>query len=67
MRPETIADFIGQSHLTGPGKPFREAIEHKVLHSMILWGPSGSGKTTLAKLLARSVPARVETFIGYFC
>jgi putative ATPase len=60
MRPVTIQEFIGQEHLTGPGKPLREAIEHKVLHSMILWGPPGSGKTTLAKLLAQSIQAHVE-------
>jgi putative ATPase len=35
MRPATIQEFVGQEDLTGPGKPLREATEHKVLHSMI--------------------------------
>ena len=59
MRPRDINEFIGQSHLLGPGKPLRHAIENKILHSMILWGPPGSGKTTLAKLLAASTNAHV--------
>jgi putative ATPase len=59
MRPRTINEFIGQSHLLGQGKPLRRAIENKVLHSMILWGPPGCGKTTLAKLLAASANAHV--------
>ncbi len=52
MRPESIDDFIGQSHLLGHGKPLRVAAEGKSLHSMVLWGPPGTGKTTLARLLA---------------
>jgi len=61
MRPQTIDEFIGQSHLTGKGKPLRQAIERQVLHSMILWGPPGTGKTTLAKLLAESAHAHIES------
>lgn len=61
MRPRNINEFIGQSHLLSSGKPLRQAIENKVLHSMILWGPPGSGKTTLARLLAASVDAYVES------
>ncbi len=60
MRPRNIDEFIGQTHLLGPGKPLRRAIENKILHSMILWGQPGSGKTTLAKLLAASLNAHVE-------
>ncbi len=52
MRPTNLAEFIGQEHLLGEGKPLRQAIEAGRLHSMIFWGPPGSGKTTLARLLA---------------
>jgi len=53
MRPETLADYVGQVHLLGPGKPLRQQIERDELSSMILWGPPGSGKTTLATIVAR--------------
>lgn len=60
MRPKTLSDYIGQSHLLGAGKPLRRAIEQGALHSMILWGPPGTGKTTLAELMARTANARFE-------
>ncbi len=52
MRPRTLDEFVGQSHLLGPAKPLRQAVETGQLHSMVFWGPPGTGKTTLAHLLA---------------
>ncbi|WP_300085424.1 replication-associated recombination protein A [uncultured Nitrosomonas sp.] len=57
LRPRTLDDVIGQSHLLGPGKPLRLAFESGKPYSMILWGPPGSGKTTLARLMAHAFDA----------
>lgn len=52
LRPKTVDDYVGQSHLMGKNGILRMAIETNNLHSMILWGPPGVGKTTLALLMA---------------
>src|SRR6476620_10489690 len=57
MRPTTLDEFIGQSHLLAPGKPLRRLLEGRSVHSMILWGPPGTGKTTLARLVATTCDA----------
>jgi putative ATPase len=54
LRPVSLDEVIGQSHLIGPGKPLRLAFESGKPHSMILWGPPGVGKTTLARLTAKT-------------
>ncbi|UXY14411.1 replication-associated recombination protein A [Chitiniphilus purpureus] len=54
LRPATLGDVVGQTHLLGPGKPLRLAFEARKPHSMILWGPPGVGKTTLARLTAHA-------------
>lgn len=52
LRPQTLDEVIGQSHLLGQGKPLRLAFQSGKPHSMIFWGPPGVGKTTLARLTA---------------
>src|SRR5438034_1775444 len=59
MRPRTPAEFVGQTHLVGPGRALTKLVETGALPSLILWGPAGSGKTTLAHLLADAVGAHL--------
>jgi putative ATPase len=54
LRPASIEDVIGQSHLLGEGKPLRLVFKSGKPHSMILWGPPGVGKTTMARLTANA-------------
>ncbi len=60
MRPGTLADFVGQTHLLGLGSALRTAIEQGHPHSMVLYGPPGTGKTTLARILAEQSNAVFE-------
>ena len=57
MRPDSLAEYVGQEHLLGQGRWLRRALESKTLTSLILWGPPGTGKTTLGRLLAAEIGA----------
>jgi putative ATPase len=52
LRPVSLEDYLGQTHLLGEGAILRSSIEKGNIHSMILWGPPGVGKTTLANIIA---------------
>ena len=57
LRPQKLAEIIGQEHLTKKGGIIYELLASKKLTSMIFWGPPGSGKTTLARVIAKEVEA----------
>ncbi len=52
MRPQSLADYVGQTHLCGNGRILRQMLEKDQVCSMIFWGPPGVGKTTLARIIA---------------
>jgi len=62
MRPKSLKNFVGQSHLLGPNSLLRRAIEEDHLFSVIFWGPPGSGKTTLARIMAGETRSHFEAF-----
>ena len=66
LRPRSLHQVVGQSHLLGPGKPLRLAFEAGKPHSMILWGPPGVGKTTLARLMAHAFDAEFIAISAVF-
>lgn len=61
MRPNTLEDYIGQTHLVGPEGVVRRMIESGRVNSFILWGPPGVGKTTLARIIANAADASFFT------
>ncbi len=66
LRPATLADVIGQEHLTGPEGAIGRMVGAGKLSSMILWGPPGTGKTSIARLLADAVGMRYQAVSAVF-
>ena len=67
MRPRSLAEFVGQSHLVGEGRILRRLLEGSAnLPSLILWGAPGTGKTTLARLLAEKSDSRFIALSAVF-
>ena len=64
MRPRTLAEFVGQSHILGPGQLLRRAIEADRIQSLIFYGPPGTGKTSLAQIIARQTRSKFERLSG---
>ncbi len=62
MRPRTLSEFAGQSHLLGEGKVLRALIDGDRVSSMIFWGPPGVGKTTLARIIANRTKSSFVDF-----
>ena len=62
LRPQTLEEYVGQTHLLGKGKVLRRLIESDKISSMIFWGPPGVGKTTLASIIAAHTKAAFIDF-----
>src|SRR6202165_2413205 len=64
MRPRTLDEFVGQSHILGPGQLLRRAIEADRIQSLIFYGPPGTGKTSLAQIIALQTRSKFERLSG---
>src|SRR5215470_6688090 len=64
MRPRGLDEFVGQTHILGPGQLLRRAIEADRIQSLIFYGPPGTGKTSLAQIIARQTKSKFERLSG---
>ncbi len=64
MRPRSLDEYAGQSHILGPGHLLRRAIEADRIQSLIFYGPPGTGKTSLAQIIARQTKSKFERLSG---
>jgi putative ATPase len=64
MRPRCLNEFVGQSHILGPGQLLRRAIEADRIQSLIFYGPPGTGKTSLAQIIAHHTKSKFERLSG---
>src|SRR6187401_1524224 len=64
MRPRALDEYVGQSHILGPGQLLRRAIESDRIASLLFYGPPGTGKTSLAQIIARQTRNKFERLSG---
>jgi putative ATPase len=64
MRPRDLSEFVGQTHVLGPGQLLRRAIEADRIQSLIFYGPPGTGKTSLAQIIAHQTKSKFERLSG---
>src|SRR6266436_3891865 len=64
MRPRSLDEYAGQTHLLGAGQLLRRAIESDRIQSLIFYGPPGTGKTSLAQIIARQTKSKFERLSG---
>src|ERR1043166_9535065 len=65
MRPRDLNEFVGQTHLLGPGQLLRRAIEADRIQSLIFYGPPGTGQTSLAQIIAGQTKSKFERLSGF--